>query len=151
MNAIWQSYDFYLWVKALHIIAVIAWMAGMLYLPRLFVYHCETKPGTPESERFKVMERKLLRMIINPAMIAVWLLGLTLSFLPVTDAWHHGWFHAKFTLVIVMSGVHGLFARWVKQFARDANTHTQRFYRLWNEVPTALMVVIVILVVVKPF
>ncbi|HKD20585.1 MAG TPA: protoporphyrinogen oxidase HemJ [Rhizomicrobium sp.] len=151
MSAIWHSYDFYLWVKALHIIAVIAWMAGMLYLPRLFVYHCETKSGSPESERFKVMERKLLRMIINPAMIAVWLLGLTLSLLPVTDAWHQGWFHAKFTLVIIMSGVHGLFARWVKQFARDANTHTQRFYRLWNEVPTVLMIVIVILVVVKPF
>jgi protoporphyrinogen IX oxidase len=151
MTAIWKSYDFYLWVKALHIIAIIAWMAGMLYLPRLFVYHCETKPGSAESERFKIMERKLLRMIVNPAMIAVWILGLTLSFLPITDAWHQHWFHAKFTLVVVMSGVHGLYARWVKQFARDANTHTQRFYRLWNEVPTVLMIAIVILVVVKPF
>lgn len=151
MTAVWQSYNFYLWIKALHIIAVIGWMAGMLYLPRLFVYHCETAPGSAESERFKVMERKLLRMIINPAMIAVWILGLTLSFLPATDAWHQHWFHAKFTLVIVMSGVHGLYASWVKRFARDANTHTQRFYRLWNEVPTVLMVAIVILVVVKPF
>jgi protoporphyrinogen IX oxidase len=151
MTAIWQSSEFYLWVKAFHVIAVIAWMAGMLYLPRLFVYHCETAPGSAESERFKVMERKLLRMIINPAMIAVWILGLTLSFLPATDAWHQGWFHAKFALVIAMSGVHGLFASWVKVFARDANTRPQRFYRLWNEVPTVLMVVIVILVVVKPF
>ncbi|HUO92021.1 MAG TPA: protoporphyrinogen oxidase HemJ [Rhizomicrobium sp.] len=151
MSAIWQSYEFYLWVKAFHIIAVIAWMAGMLYLPRLFVYHCETKPGSTDSERFKVMERKLLRMIINPAMIAVWILGLTLSFLPETDAWHHGWFHTKFALVIVMSGVHGLFARWTRQFARDANAHSARFYRLWNEVPTVLMIVIVILAVVKPF
>ena len=151
MSTIWNSYEFYLWVKAFHVIAIIAWMAGMLYLPRLFVYHCETKPGSVDSERFKVMERKLLRMIVTPAMIAVWILGLTLSFLPETGAWHQGWFHAKFALVIVMSGVHGLFARWVRQFANDANTHSARFYRLWNEVPTALMIAIVILVVVKPF
>jgi protoporphyrinogen IX oxidase len=151
MTAIWQSNAFYLWVKALHVIAVIAWMAGMLYLPRLFVYHCETSPGTAESERFKVMERKLLRMIINPAMIAVWILGLTLSVLPATDAWHQGWFHTKFALVIAMSGVHGLFANWVKLFARDANARPARFYRAWNEVPTVLMIAIVILAVVKPF
>ena len=100
MTGLWQSYQFYLWVKAFHVIAIIAWMAGMLYLPRLFVYHCETKPGSAESERFKVMERKLLRMIITPSMIVVWILGLTLSFLPETDAWHHGWFHTKFALVI---------------------------------------------------
>ncbi len=151
MTQLWQSNEFYLWVKALHIIAVIAWMAGMLYLPRLFVYHCETTPGSAESERFKVMERKLLRLIINPAMIAVWVLGLTLSFLPITDAWHQGWFHAKFALVIVMSGVHGLFSSWVKMFAKNANTRPARFYRLWNEVPTVLMIAIVILAVVKPF
>jgi putative membrane protein len=151
MTDLWQSYQFYLWIKALHVIAIIAWMAGMLYLPRLFVYHCETKPGSAESERFKVMERKLLRMIMNPAIIAVWIFGLTLSFLPETDAWHHGWFHTKFALVILMSGVHGLFARWVRVFANDANTRPARFYRLWNEVPTVLMIVIVILVVVKPF
>lgn len=150
MKEIFQSSEFYLWVKALHVIAVIAWMAGMLYLPRLFVYHCEAAPGTAESERFKVMERKLLRLIVNPAMIAVWVLGLTLSFLPATDAWHQPWFHIKFALVIAMSGVHGLFARWVKVFARDANTRPARFYRLWNEVPTLLMIGIVILAVVKP-
>ena len=149
--SLWQSTDFYLWVKAFHIIAVIAWMAGMLYLPRLFVYHCETVPGSPESERFKRMERRLLRVIINPAMIAVWVLGLTLSLLPITGAWHQHWFHVKFALVLGMSGVHGLYARWVRQFAADANSHSARFFRVCNEVPTVLMVAIVILAVVKPF
>ena len=141
----------YLWIKAFHVIAVIAWMAGMFYLPRLFVYHCETVPGSAESERFKVMERKLLRIIINPAMIASWVFGLTLSVLPAVDAWAQPWFHAKFALVLLMSGVHGLFARWTKDFARDANTRPARFYRMWNEAPTLLMIAIVILVIVKPF
>jgi len=140
---------YYQWILAFHIIAIIAWMAGMLYLPRLFVYHCETTPGTTESERFKVMERKLLRAIINPSMIAVWVLGLTLAF--GRGAWHEPWFHAKLLLVILMSGIHGMFAHWVKQFARDENKHTARFYRIWNEVPALLMVFIVILAVVKPF
>jgi putative membrane protein len=140
---------YYQWILAFHIIAIIAWMAGMLYLPRLFVYHCETTPGTPESERFKVMERKLLRTIINPSMIAAWILGLTLAF--GRDAWHEHWFHAKLLLVIVLSGIHGFDATLVKTFARDANTRSARFYRIWNEVPTLLMVAIVILAVVKPF
>lgn len=139
----------YLWIKALHVIAVIAWMAGMFYLPRLFVYHCETVAGSAESERFKVMEKKLLRIIINPAMAASWIFGLVLSF--VGDAWHQPWFHVKFALVLGMSGVHGLYARWVRDFARDANTRPAKFYRIWNEVPTLLMMAIVILVVVKPF
>lgn len=151
MSSVVESEAFYLWVKAFHIVAVIAWMAGMLYLPRLFVYHCEAASGSAESERFKLMERRLLRMIINPAMIAVWVLGLTLSLLPATDAWHQGWFHAKFGLVVILSGVHGLYARWVRVFGRDANMHSARFYRIWNEVPTVLMVGIVILAVVKPF
>jgi putative membrane protein len=151
MNAFVESTGFYLWTKAFHIVAVIAWMAGMLYLPRLFVYHCETAPGSPGSERFKRMERKLLRVIINPAMIAVWILGLTLSFLPITDAWHQHWFHVKFALVLAMSALHGLYARWVRQFARDANVHTAGFYRIWNEVPAALLAAIVVLAVVKPF
>ncbi|HEY2444748.1 MAG TPA: protoporphyrinogen oxidase HemJ [Rhizomicrobium sp.] len=151
MRALFESTEFYLWVKALHVIAIIAWMSGMLYLPRLFVYHCETRPGSVDSERFKRMERRLLRAIINPAMIAVWILGLTLSFLPATDAWHQNWFHIKFALVIAMSGVHGLYARWTKAFAADANAHSARFYRVWNEVPTALLVLIVVLAVVKPF
>ena len=149
MTEILHSQSFYLWIKAFHIIAVIAWMAGLRYLPRRFVYHCETTPGTPESERFKVMEHKLMRGIINPSMIAVWILGLTLSF--ITGAWHEGWFHAKFALVIVMSAIHGFDAMTLKAFARDANTRTARFYRIWNEVPAVLMVLIVILAVVKPF
>ena len=139
----------YPWVKAFHIIAVIAWMAGMLYLPRLFVYHCETVPGSAESERFKRMERRLLKAIVDPAMIAVWVLGLCLAF--SSDAWAQHWLQAKLALVLVMSGVHGLYARWVRRFAADANTHAARFYRIWNEVPTVLLVGIVILAVVKPF
>jgi protoporphyrinogen IX oxidase len=140
---------FYLWAKAFHVIAVIAWMAGMLYLPRLFVYHCETMPGSAESERFKKMERRLLKVIINPAMIAVWILGLYLAI--SSEAWRQHWLQAKFVLVLGMSGVHGLYAGWAKRFAMDANTHSAGFYRAWNEVPTLLMVAIVILAVVKPF
>ncbi len=121
----------------------------MLYLPRLFVYHCETTPGSPESERFKVMERKLLKVIINPSMFAVWILGLTLAF--VSGAYMAGWLQAKFILVLVMSGLHGFYARCVKDFARDANKRPQRFYRMINEVPALLMIAIVILAVVKPF
>jgi putative membrane protein len=143
--------DYYLWIKAAHVIAVIAWMAGMLYLPRLYVYHCEAAPRSPESERFKLMERRLLRGIINPAMIAVWGLGLTLAFLPASGGWGQGWLQVKFALVVGLSAVHGAFSRWRKDFERDQNRHSQRFYRLWNEVPAVLMVAIVILVVVRPF
>ena len=141
----------YPWIKALHVIAVIAWMAGMLYLPRLFVYHCEVAPGSAESERFEIMERRLLRIIVNPSMIAVWVLGLTLAFSPASGGWHQGWLETKFVLVVGLSAVHGLFAKWRKDFAADQNRHSQRFYRLWNEVPTILMATIVILAVVKPF
>jgi len=148
MNGFFDSVGFYLWVKAFHIVAVIAWMAGMLYLPRLFVYHCETTPGSAESERFKRMERRLLRIIVNPAMIAAWIFGLTLSFLPITDAWHQHWFHVKLALVLAMSGLHGLYARWTRFFGQDANTHTARFYRMWNEVPAVLLIAIVLLAVV---
>jgi putative membrane protein len=139
----------YPWLKALHIIAVIAWMAGMLYLPRLFVYHCETQPGTPEYERFTVMERKLMRVIINPSMAAVWILGLALAY--TLDVWMEGWFLLKLLLVIIMSGLHGVLSRYRRDFEQGKNTKTQRFYRIINEVPAALMAVIVILVVVKPF
>ena len=142
---------YYLWIKAMHIIAVIAWMAGMLYLPRLYVYHCEAAPGSAESERFKLMERRLLRVIVNPAMATVWLLGGLLGSLPSSGGWDQGWLHAKLALVLVLSGVHGMFAKWRKEFARDANRHSQQFYRIWNEVPTLLMIGIVILAVVKPF
>ena len=145
----WSPSGLYLWFKALHIIAVIAWMAGMLYLPRLFVYHCEAPVGSVQSETFKVMERRLLRAIINPAMIATWAFGLWL-------AWDAGffsdaWLHAKLLLVVALSAVHGLLARYVSDFAQDRNTRPQRFYRIINEVPTVLMILIVILVVVKPF
>jgi putative membrane protein len=139
----------YLWLKAAHVIAVIAWMAGMLYLPRLFVYHAGVAPGSPQSETFKVMERRLLRAIINPAMIATWLLGLWL-------VWEggfarSGWLHAKVALVLVLAALHGLFARWVKDFAADRNTRSAKFYRIINEIPTLIMIVVVILVIVKPF
>ena len=139
----------YEWIKALHVIAVIAWMAGMLYLPRLFVYHCEAEPGSRQSETFKVMERRLLRAIINPAMIAAWLLGLGLAYQGGWFAFH--WLQAKVALVLLLSGIHGFLARWVRDFAADRNQHSPRFYRVINEIPAALMVGIVILAVVKPF
>lgn len=141
--------NYILWIKAFHVIAVIAWMSGMLYLPRLFVYHTETTPGSAESERFKVMERKLLRVIVNPSMIAVWIFGLTLMFL--TAAYEDAWFQIKFALVVAMSGLHGYFAGCVRRFANDANTKPARFYRILNEVPALLMMAIVILVIVQPF
>ncbi|MBN8915781.1 MAG: protoporphyrinogen oxidase HemJ [Rhizobiales bacterium] len=139
----------YEWIKALHIIAVIAWMAGMLYLPRLMVYHCAAEVGSVQSETFKVMERRLLKAIINPAMIVTWLAGLWLVY---EGGWYKaGWFHAKFALVLAMSAMHGFLARWVREFAEDRNKRPARFYRIANEVPTLLMIGIVILVVVKPF
>ena len=139
----------YLWLKAFHVIAVIAWMAGMLYLPRLFVYHAGVAPGSEQSETFKVMERRLLKAIINPAMGATWLLGLALVWL---GDWHSArWMWAKFILVIAMSALHGQFVRYWRDFAADRNQHSQKFYRVINEVVTVLLVVIVILVVVKPF
>jgi putative membrane protein len=139
----------YEWMKALHVIAVIAWMAGMLYLPRLFVYHCEAEAGSKQSETFKVMERRLLKAIINPAMAVTWLAGIYLAW---DGQWYSSpWFHGKVLLVLIMSGVHGLFTRWTKDFAADRNAHSQKFYRIFNEVPTLLMIGAVILVIVKPF
>jgi protoporphyrinogen IX oxidase len=136
-------------VKAFHVISVIAWMAGMLYLPRLFVYHCEAEVGSKQSETFKVMERKLLKAIINPAMILTWVLGLWLVWYA---GWHKaGWFQAKFVLVLILSGIHGMLTRYWRDFAHDRNTKSQRFFRIINEVPAILMVGIVILVIVKPF
>ena len=137
------------WLLAAHIVAVIAWMSGMLYLPRLFVYHTETLPGSDSSERFKVMERKLLKAIMNPAMIAVWILGPLLAWL--TGAYLDTWMQIKFVLVIAMSGLHGLFARCLRDFANDRNTHSARFFRITNELPAVLMVLIVILVKIQPF
>jgi len=139
----------FLWIKALHVIALIAWMAGMLYLPRLFVYHCEAQKGSIQSETFKIMERRLLKAIINPAMIASWLLGLVLVWLG--GWWTAGWLHGKLLLVIALSAAHGFLAKSVRLFAEDRNDRPARFYRLLNEVPTVLVIGIVILVIVKPF
>ncbi len=139
----------YLWVKAVHVIAIISWMAGMLYLPRLFIYHCDAPKGSPQSETFKVMEQRLLRIIINPAMMLSWVLGLWL-------AWRGGllassWFHAKLVLVVLLSATHGYFSASVRRFGEDRNDKPPRHWRLVNEVPTVLMIGIVILVIVKPW
>jgi protoporphyrinogen IX oxidase len=139
------------YTKAFHVIAIIAWMAGLLYLPRLFVYHAESPKGSAQSETFKVMERRLLRFITTPAMLASWVLGLGLAFFRVIDWSADGWFHAKLALVILLSAFHGLLAKWTKDFALDRNTRSPRFYRIANEVPTLLMIGIVILVIVRPF
>ena len=150
MDALRDTLANYLpWILAFHIIAVIAWMSGMLYLPRLFVYHTETSPGSEGSERFKVMERKLIRAIINPAMIAVWILGPLLAWL--SGAYLDTWLQIKFVLVIGLSGMHGFLVKCWRDFEADRNTRSQRFYRVINEVPAVLMILIVILVVVKPF
>ena len=140
----------YLWIKALHVISVIAWIAGMLYLPRLYVYHCAAAPGSQQSETFKTMERRLLRAIVNPAMIATYAFGIALLSLPGGLDWREPWLLTKIALVLVLSAVHGLFARWRKDFAADRNTRSARFYRFMNEVPTLLMIAIVILVIVRP-
>jgi len=139
----------YLWLKSAHVIAIIAWMAGMLYLPRLFVYHCDAEGGSKQSETFKVMERRLLRFIVNPAMIASWGLGLWLAW--EGAFFSSAWLHAKIALVVLMSGVHGYFSMAVRAFAEDRNSRPARHWRIMNEVPTLLMIAIVVLVVVKPF
>jgi putative membrane protein len=139
----------YLWIKAFHIIAVISWMAGMLYLPRLFVYHAGSKPGSEQSETFKVMERRLLNFIMTPAMAVTWILGIVLL---IQGGWlGASWFHVKFALVIALSILHGLFSHWVAEFSFDRNRHSQKYFRIVNEIPTVLMILIVLLAVVKPF
>lgn len=139
----------YLWVKAIHVIAVISWMAGMLYLPRLFVYHCAAEVGSVQSETFKLMENRLLKAIINPAMGLTWIAGLWLAW--QSQAYLDGWFHVKFLAVILLSGVHGFFSKAVRLFSEDRNEKSARFWRLMNEVPTLLMIVIVIMVIIRPF
>jgi putative membrane protein len=144
----------YPWVLSFHIVAFVSWMAGMLYLPRLFVYHCGAEKGSVQSETFKVMERRLLRAIINPAMIATWGLGLWLAWMGPDSRWGwfvSGWLEAKLVLVLALSALHGLYVRWMKAFAADSNRHSATFYRIINEIPTVLMIAIVILAVVKPF
>jgi putative membrane protein len=139
----------YNWLKAIHVIAIIAWMAGMLYLPRLFVYHCAASARSELSETFKLMERRLLKVIINPSMILSWTLGVWLG---VAGGWFSsGWLSLKLVLVLALSALHGFYVRWVRDFARDQNRHSGKFYRIINEVPTVLLIGIVILAVVKPF
>lgn len=142
--------DYYLWIKALHIISVIFWIAGMAYLPRLFVYHAESEPGSETSELFKVMERRLLRGIINPSMAAAFLFGgLMLAINPALFSDH--WMQVKLVLVLGLGAIHGEFSRWRKQFERDENRRPARFYRIVNEVPLVLVILIVLLAVPKPF
>jgi putative membrane protein len=140
----------YPWTKAFHVIALIAWMAAIFYLPRLFVYHCDMRPGSAESERFKVMEYRLFKQIMNPAMIATWVFGIVLVLTPGAIDWAAGWWHVKLFCVILMSGFHGAMSRWRKDFLADSNRRGQKFYRIANEVPTVLMVVIVIMIIVRP-
>jgi len=139
----------YLWVKAVHVIAIISWMAGLLYLPRLFIYHCDAPKGSQQSETFKIMEHRLLTVIVNPAMIVAWVLGLWLM-------WRGGWLsspwmHVKLLAVLLLSAVHGFYSKSVRMFREDKNTVSARHWRMWNEAPTVLMIVIVVMVIVKPF
>lgn len=143
--------DFYLWTKALHIISMVAWMAGMLYLPRLYVYHCDAEPGSPTSEILKVMERRLLRGIINPAMSATFVFGILLLLTAGIVDWGAGWIWVKLTFVAVLSAIHGLYSNWRRAFAEDRNRHSARVYRIANEVPAVILVVVVIMAVTKPF
>jgi putative membrane protein len=142
--------EHYLWLKAIHLIAVISWMAGLLYLPRLFVYHVDAKKGSKQSETFKVMERRLLKFIMGPASIATWVFGgLMLWAYPVLLS--QGWMHVKLTCVVLLTGAHHAMMAWTKKFANDENTKSDKFYRWANEVPTVLMIIIVIMVIVRPF
>ena len=138
-----------LWVKALHVIGVISWMAALLYLPRLFVYHAGAEVGSVQTETFKTMERRLLKAIATPSMIATWVFGLWIASL--YDTWAEPWFVIKFICVLVMTGMHFLYAKCAKDFARDSNGNSDKYYRIINEVPAVLMIVIVIMVIVKPF
>jgi putative membrane protein len=148
MSAFLMTY--YLWLKALHLIGMVAWMAGMLYLPRLYVYHADAAPGSDKSETFKIMERRLLRAIINPAMIATILFGV-LMLVANPQLMSYGWVHAKLGLIAALVFIHVLFAKWRKDFERDQNTRPAKFFRIWNEVPTVALVLIIILAVIRPF
>ena len=141
----------YAWLKAFHLLADFAWMAGLLYLPRLYVYHCQALRGSAESERFKIMERRLLKGIVLPSMTAAWLFGILLVLTPGVIDWHAGWWHVKLLMVLLMSGFTGAASRWRRDFLEDRNRRTSRFYRIANEVPALLLVVIVVMVIVRPF
>ena len=142
---------YYEWSKALHVISVMAWMAGMLYLPRLYVYHADAKPGSDKSETFKIMERRLLRAITNPAMVSSFLFGGLMLATPDAIDWSMGWIWVKLAMIVAMLAIHGLLARWRRDFEADRNTRPGKFYRMWNEAPTIPLIVIVIMVIVKPF
>jgi putative membrane protein len=144
-----QPDNFLLYIKAFHVIAVIAWMAGLLYLPRLFIYHSEAEPGSAQSETFKVMEKRLLKIIMNPAMMITWAFGLIMAW--EAFRFEGGWLHAKILLVVLLTAVHVVFGRAVRNFAADGPRKPARYWRMMNELPTVLMILIVILVVVKPF
>ena len=150
MTLAWLA-PFYPWTKAAHVASVIAWLAGLFYLPRLFVYHCDLVRGSAESERFKIMERRLLKQIMTPAMLASWGFGTLLVLTPGVLDWSAGWWHVKLVAVLLMSGAHGAMSKWRREFLEDRNRRSQRFYRIANEVPTVLMLVIVVTVIVKPF
>lgn len=143
--------EWYLLLRALHLISIIAWMAGLLYLPRLFVYHTAAEKGSAQSETFKVMERRLLRGIMNPAMIAAWILGLALLAIPGAVDWSDGWIYVKLACVLALSGLHGALSGWRRAFEADNNSRSGRFFRTVNEIPTVLMIVIVVMVVMRPF
>ncbi len=139
----------YEWLKVLHIISVISWMVGLLYLPRLMVYHSEKEPNSDASEIFKVMERRLMKGIMTPAMIASWGFGLALAW--QGDFWLQGWFVSKLFLLFLLTAQHGFCVVWMKEFAADERKRKSRFFRWVNEIPTLIMIGIVILVVIKPF
>ena len=141
----------YPWIKALHIIGVMSWMAGLLYLPRLFIYHCDAEAGSDKSETFKIMERRLYRFIMRPAMIVAWLSAITMLSVNLEGLMAQGWIHVKLLLVFLLTGVHHMQGAWVRKFAADANVKSDKFYRIMNEVPTVFMIIIVVLAVVKPF
>jgi putative membrane protein len=149
VNVGFNMADYYLWIKAFHLMAVIAWMAGLFYLPRIFAYHADVEFGSDTDKIFQKMERRLLRIIMNPAMILTYILGFML--IDILGIKNLGmWFHWKFTLVLLMTALHGFMAYWRKKFVAGNNSHSNRFYRIVNEVPTILMIIIVILVIVRP-
>jgi len=141
----------YPWLKALHIVSMVAWMAGLFYLPRLYVYHCAVPHGSIESERFKVMERRLLKQITTPAMLATFGFGILLVLTPGVIDWSAGWWHVKLLAVLLLAGFHGAAPGWRRRFLEDRNTKPERFYRIANEVPTLLLLLIVVMVIVRPF
>ena len=142
--------DYYFWLKSIHLIAVISWLAGLLYLPRLFVYHATAEKGSELSETFKIMERRLLRIIMNPAMIIAWVFGGLMLYAD-NSLFEQAWMHVKLLSVSLMTIMHHIFAKWFKAFVKDENKQTEKIFRIANEVPTILMIIIVIMAIAKPF